>query len=253
MSKQVRTKTQELHRAQHKAAQRDQSRMRLLKWVGALIVIALVVAIAVVAVRAATKEDPPSASGEVVAPAAATSDGAIPVGEGAAPVTLEIYYDYMCPACGAFEAANGAEIDRLLEAGEVRILLRPISFLDEQSNGTEYSTRAANAVATVADGAPRSVWEFHRALYEAQPAEGTSGLTDEQISELAADAGAPPEVVDRFAADTYESWVGYVTDVAFDSGITGTPTLLIDGEEFGGDAYSTGDLTSAIESAAGNE
>ena len=253
MSRQTRIKTQDVLRAQDEAAQRDQSRLRLLKWAGGLIVIGLVVAIIVVVVRAATNEDPPSASGEVVAPAGATSDGAIPVGQRGASVTVEIYYDYMCPACGAFEAANGGELDRLLEAGDVRVLLRPISFLDEQSDGTEYSTRAANAFATVADGAPRSLWGFHRALYEAQPEEGTSGLSDEEISDLAVAAGAPEEVVDRFGAGTHEGWVASVTDAAFDSGITGTPTVLIEGEEFEGDPYSTGDLTSAMKAAAGNE
>lgn len=76
------------------------------------------------------------------------------MGKADAPVTVEIYFDYMCPACGAFEAANGDELDRLLEAGVVRVELRPLSFLDDQSNGTAYSTRAANAIATVADAAP---------------------------------------------------------------------------------------------------
>jgi protein-disulfide isomerase len=35
--------------------------------------------------------------------------------------------------------------------------------------------------------------------------------------------------------------------------VTGTPTIKIDGEVFEGDPYTVGDLTEAIESAAGTQ
>jgi protein-disulfide isomerase len=202
-----------------------------------------------VVIRAAGGDDEPtSASGDVVRPAN-TSDGSIPVGEESAPVTVAIYYDYMCPACGAFEAANGDELDRLLEAGDVRLELRPIAFLDRMSSGTEYSTRSANAIATVANGAPDDVWAFHMALYAKQPEEGSTGLTDEEIAGIATDAGVPQDVVDQFADRTYEPWVASVSQAALDGGVEGTPTVLIDGEQFKGDLYTTGPLTDAIQSA----
>jgi protein-disulfide isomerase len=210
----------------------------------------------VLAVVAATRGDdgPTHATdGTVVVPANANASGAIPVGEPDAPVTVEIYYDYTCPACGAFETANGGELDRLVEDGTVRVELRPISFLDKASSGTEYSTRAANAFATVADGAPDSAWDFHAALYAHQPAEGSKGLSDDEIAAIAQDAGVPADVIDRFTDGTYTGWVASVTEKAFASGIEGTPTVKIDGEVFTGDVYTVGPLTDAIESAAGDK
>jgi protein-disulfide isomerase len=248
MSKQARTRTQEMRKAQQEAAERAAKRRRLLTVIGGLVIIGLVAAIIFVVIRAAGGDDSTSASDDVVTPAN-TSDGAIPVGDESAPVTVTIYYDYMCPACGAFEEANGEELDQLLEAGEVQLELRPISFLDRMSSGTEYSTRSANAVATVADDVPEDVWAFHQALYDEQPEEGSEGLSDEEIATIAVDAGVPQDVVDQFADDTYESWVAAITEQAFDSGIEGTPTILIDGEEFQGDPYTTGPLTDAIQSA----
>jgi protein-disulfide isomerase len=156
----------------------------------------------------------------------------------------------MCPACGRFEAANADELDRLLEKGVARIEMRPIAFLDRASNGTEYSTRTANAIATVADAAPGSVWAFHSALYENQPTESSNGLTDDQIGAIATGAGVPDEVVGRFTADTYRPWVAKVTQQAFDSGVEGTPTVKINGTLFDGDLYTSGPLTKAIEAAA---
>lgn len=252
MSKQARLQTQELRRVQQVEAARRSRRRRILTWVGALVIVSLIGAIVVVVVQAAGRERTlPEVTGEVVTPQHLTPTGGIPVGAADAPVTLEIYFDYMCPACGAFEAANGGELDRLIAEGVVWIELRPIAFLDEQSSGTEYSTRSANAVAVVADAAPDRVWDLHKALYGQQPAEGSEGLSDEQIADIAADAGVPADVVDRFTDGTYVPWVASVTREAFDSGVQGTPTVKIDGVVFKGDVYSVGPLTEAIESAAG--
>ena len=102
-------------------------------------------------------------------------------------------------------------------------------------------------------GAPEQAWAFHGALYENQPKEGTTGLSDDEIAAIARDAGVPSDVVDRFADGTYESWTASVTQKAFDSGIQGTPTVVIDGQQFQGDVYTVGPLTEAIESAASSQ
>jgi len=226
-------------------------RRRILISFGALLIVGLVAAIVVAVVHAAGQERSlPEVAGKVVVPQHLTASGAIAVGAAEAPVTVEVYYDYMCPACGAFESANSGELSRLVADGTARIELRPIAFLDEQSSGTEYSTRAANAIAVVADAAPDHVWDFHTALYENQPAEGSEGLSDEQIAAVATDAGVPADVVDQFTDDVFRPWVASVTQQAFDSGVKGTPTVKIDGALFEGNAFVVGPLTTAIESAA---
>ncbi len=255
MSKQGRIRTQQMREAQRIAQAQQARRRRLVTAIGAVVILGLVAAIVFAVVRTVTGDDDgsPAASGDVVAPANTDASGSFAVGQGDAPVTVEIYYDYMCPACGAFEAANSGELDRLVDEGTARIELRPISFLDEQSQGTRYSTRAANAFATVVHGAPDQAWSFHGALYENQPAEGTKGLSDDEIAAIARDAGVPSDVVDQFGDGTYEAWTASVTEKAFDSGIQGTPTVVIDGEQFQGDVYTVGPLTEAIESAAGSK
>ncbi|WP_028651716.1 DsbA family protein [Nocardioides halotolerans] len=251
MSTHTRARTQAQRQVRQAEEARRARKRRIATAVGALVIVGLVVAIVVVVVQAAGKERTlPEVTGAVVAPANLTATGAVPVGDGAAPVTLEIYYDYMCPACGAFEAANGEELDRLVANGTARIELRPIAFLDEQSRGTEYSTRSAAAFAVVADAAPDRAWAFHTALYAQQPAEGSEGLTDDQIAAIATGAGVPAEAVDRLSDGTYRPWVASVTREAFDSGVQGTPTVKIDGAVFGGNVYQVGPLTEAIEAAA---
>ena len=194
MSKQARLRAQELRRVEQEAAAKRTRRRRIVTTLGALVIAGLVAAIAVVIVRAAgSQRSLPEVTGEVVVPQHLTTNGSIPVGRAAAPVTVQIYYDYMCPACGAFEAANSSELERLVADGTARVELHPIAFLDRLSSGTQYSTRSAAAVAVVADAAPDSVWAFHTALYQHQPAEGSEGLTDEQIADVASGAGVPAD------------------------------------------------------------
>jgi protein-disulfide isomerase len=252
MSKEARIRARELREARARAARRRRNQIRLFTAIGGVVIVGLLAAIITVVINSASRGNKPAvaASGPLVNPANLGSTGAMLVGQATAPVTLEVYLDYMCPACGRFEKANSAEIDRLVKAGTVRLEPRPIAFLDEQSQGTRYSTRAANAVATVVDKAPGSVWAFTTALYDHQPEEGSRGLTSDQIADIARNVGISQDVVGGFEAGTFEPWVAKVTNDAFAAGVKGTPTVKINGKVFSGDAYSTGPLTQAIEAAA---
>jgi protein-disulfide isomerase len=250
VSKQARTLSREVRQARALAEQRARRRRRLLVGGGAIVILGLVVAIAVSLISAAGDDEPSPAAGPVVVPAGATADGGLTVGSADAPVLVEVFLDYMCPFCGRFERANGAELDRLLADGTARLELHLLSFLDEQSSGTRYSTRAANAVATVADRAPDRLLAFHAALYANQPEEGSRGLGDDRIADLARGAGVPDNVVSTFSERTFEPWIVRVTEAAFSSGITGTPTVRINGKPFEGDLYTAGPLTAAVREAS---
>jgi protein-disulfide isomerase len=249
MTKNIRENARALREAQALAERRKRNRTRLLMAVGLITIVGLLVAIVVVAILSSRTTTTSNADGPLVTPASATDDGAIAVGEADAPVTVAVYLDYMCPYCGQFEKANGGELDRLIEEGTVRVELHPMSFLDKASGGTRFSTRAANAVATVAHRAPDKVLAVNRALFDRQPAEGSKGLTDAQIAEIATGAGVPQDVVTSFSALTFEPWVVEATQKAFKAGVSNTPTVKINGEDFAGDLYTVGPLTQAIESA----
>jgi len=217
-----------------------------------VIILALLVAIVISLVNAAGGGSSPQAApsaGPVVTPSTANAGGALVVGRADAPVRLEIFLDYMCPFCGRFERANAAEVNRLVADGTVRLELYPLSFLDRMSSGSRYSTRSANAIATVADRAPDKLLAFNGALFASQPEENTSGLTDDQIATLAASAGVPADVVGTFAERRFESWVASMTDGVMASGVNSTPTVRINGTKFTGDLYTVGPLTQAITSA----
>jgi protein-disulfide isomerase len=250
MSRQARTTAREIRTAKLAAERRKRKVSRLVATGGGVVIVGLLVAIVVSLVNAA-RQDPVAAPESVVKPATATAQGAIMLGNATAPVTVELYLDYMCPFCGRFEQANGAELDRLVADGTLNLKLYPLAFLDKFSAGTRYSTRAANAVATVADRAPDRVVAFNNALFARQPAEGGPGLTDDEIATVAAGAGVAPEVVRLFTDRIFEPWVASATSTVFGTGISGTPTVKINGKVFTGDLYTVGPLTQAVAAARG--
>jgi protein-disulfide isomerase len=205
----------------------------------------------------------PPTIADVKAPAPAGDNGGIPVsGNGAdavgnvgdGDVVLTIYFDFMCPICGNFEQINGEDIATMLADGGTTIEYHPISFLDAKSSGTNYSTRAANAAAVVADKDPEHFAEFVSAMYKDQPAEGSAGRTDAEIAKIATDLGVPKDVADSFTdtvdgsyktgtADsstshdgtwrTFAPWVMAATNqMGTDVGEVSTPTVLINGQKF---------------------
>lgn len=248
MGKQARDRARALRGAQA-AIQAQRSRRRRVWLLGGALILVLLGSIGFAVARAATRPGT-AATGAVVRPAGATEDGALVIGDAGAPVRLAVFVDYLCPFCGRFEHANGAELARLVQDKTVRLELHPLAFLDRMSRGSEYSTRTANAVATVADRAPDRLLAVNQALFDRQPAEGTAGLTDDEIATLAREAGVPAEVVQQFRDRRFRPWVTAATGAAFSGGITGTPTVRIDGEPFTGDLYTVGPLTRAITAAA---
>lgn len=176
------------------------------------------------------------ADGIVTPPADA--DESWPVGAfGDDVVVVTVYSDPICPACAFFEATAGPELEELREAGEVVIDHRVVGNLDGYSQGTRYSTRATQALYTVAEEAPESFLPFFEALFAGQPAEGTTGLTDEQIAEIAREAGVPEDAVAAIGESRFTWWVGEVTDAAREryDGRLLTPTVLLNGEDLAED------------------
>jgi len=220
---------------------------------------------------------------DVTAPAPANDKGGIPVSGdsgddvgvvGDGDVTLTVYFDFMCPICGQFEEINGDDIATLLADGGTTVEYHPISFLDSKSAGTNYSTRAANAAAIVADKAPAQFAKFVTAMYKDQPAEGSAGRTDAEIKKIATDLGVPEEVAATFTTTvdgtfttktddveatkngtwrTMAPWVAAATNqMSTDIGKISTPTVLINGTDFGGAWQTPGALLEAVQAAQGS-
>lgn len=189
-------------------------------------------------------------TGQVATPPAGVVDRyALPRGDADAPVTVTVYEDFMCPFCRQFESASRPLLASYVDAGDARVEYRVLSFLDRASNGTEYSTRSMSALGVVLDTAgPEVAGRFHDLLFENQPEEGSDGLSDDELVDLAVEAGARrADVAVPIEQRKFEQWVVNATDAANQDDVSSTPTVLVDGESLD---YTTIDgLVSELEQA----
>ena len=232
------------------AAERARVERRRRTGIGVVAALLVVLAVVVVIVVQTRRTD---SSAAAATPAGTAEQGtAVVVGRPDAPVAVDVYADFQCPVCARFEATNGETLGNLVDDGQIALRYRPMAFLDRAST-TDYSTRALNAAAVVLDSAgPEAFVAFHDLLFADQPEEGTAGLTDDQLIGYAEQAGATgPEVAAGIRDRTFEDWTARVTEEASKAGITGTPTVLVDGEVLDPAELTPDGLTSAVAAAAG--
>ncbi|WP_166982861.1 DsbA family protein [Paramicrobacterium fandaimingii] len=263
--------------------ERHEKRERRVRWAwqgGIGLVILAVVAIVVVVIVTSMKPATAAAG-----PKNMISDGILFTSEGGQPTPVEtpameegasptptdysqysdaanvvVYLDYMCPYCGQFEQANGEMLNQLTASGDITLEIHPIAFLNNLSQGTEYSTRSANAMAAVANYQPEAFLDANTALFANQPAENSEGLTDDEIWSTLQSAGVTDENVKKaMDNEEFSKWVGEVTDRAMDENLpyldepaplSGTPTVIINGALYEGSITDTGALAQAIQQAA---
>jgi protein-disulfide isomerase len=188
-------------------------------------------------VLASQKDD---TAGAATPPGTVDNGTAFAVGDG--PVTVDVYEDFMCPICHQFEQQSGATLQQLVSAKKVTVRYHPIAILDDKSNGTRYSTRAAGAVAAAAGEG--KFLQYHQVLFDNQPAEGSDGLDAAKLIELGKTAG----LGDTFAAAVndgrYDGWATKVTEESSKRGVVGTPTVLVNGKQL--QSPTPAALTSAV-------
>ena len=177
-------------------------------------------------------------------PSVAVDEGtAFAVGTG--PIKIDIYEDFICPACGQFESGAGATIDQLVAANKVTVQYHPIAILDRASS-TEYSTRSAAASAAAAQGGKFA--EYHKVLFANQPEEGSAGLDNAKLIELGKSVGLTDAAfADAVDAGTYKAWATKVTDTAAARKVNSTPTVLVGGQPL--ENRTAAGLTAAVTAA----
>ncbi|GGF47573.1 hypothetical protein GCM10010922_24270 [Microbacterium sorbitolivorans] len=142
------------------------------------------------------------------------------------PIAIDVYFDYMSPDAGVIEQNLAPQIYELMDEGVVTLTYHPLSLIPNESNGSQYSTRAAAAAMCVVSEAPEAFRTFNTALLTAQPEIGTEGPTDEELAKIASDAGAPG-LDDCISDHTYAPWIGEATTRATSSDLPDTDGIRV--------------------------
>lgn len=174
----------------------------------------------------------PVAAAGVQYPVAAQGDTVV-TGSPQAPVTIDVYEDFMCPVCGQFEKLYHQQLAQAAADGKAKVVYHPVAILDELSAPPGYSTLAAGATycATQANIYPR----FHDSLFAAQPTEGGHGWTSAQLQQLGRSLGASDAFMGCVQAGAKQRVATATTNARqYISGLRpdhrfGTPSVVVNG------------------------
>jgi protein-disulfide isomerase len=233
---------QAARRAATRAPVQRRSRFGLVQ----ITLIAVIAGLVLIGVAIVSNTKPPAAPIDVIrgsAPSGIPASGLV-LGKADAPVTVELFEDFQCPAClhwgtNVFPTLASHE----LADGTVKVLFHGYAFLGPES------VDAAKA-AWAADQQGR-FWDMWATLYANQGLHENAGFFARDRLVAMADLIGLDHA--RFLADidsaAAASAVSASSASAVAAGITGTPSLVINGTRFDGAGYT--DLSTAIAAARG--
>ena len=155
-----------------------------------------------------------------------------------APV-LDVFEDFDCPVCKDMHAKVDGTIQKLAREGKVKVVFHTVTIFQDEPMRSN-SIRAAAAARCV----PEANWlAFRDEVYAMQPAPHgeASGFTVEELARAARKAGASVD-----SCVTSQSYAkAHVAETA-KIRLEGTPTVLLDGQLLGNEAFDPVALEQAI-------
>lgn len=156
-------------------------------------------------------------------------------GRPGAPVTIDVYEDFLCSGCVALEDRYGDRLVRAAAGGQALVRYHPVAMLDDESEPAGYSSRAALAALCAARyGVFPAV---HASLFGTPPERSSPSWTGAQLAALGDTLGAGQGFARCLRDDGGEQRVAAATQLAArriaelrGDGRYGIPTVLVDGE-----------------------
>ncbi|HEY2099215.1 MAG: hypothetical protein QOI50_7491 [Pseudonocardiales bacterium] len=180
-----------------------------------------------------------SSQTQVAATYTTAVQGAVVVAGKQAANTVDVYEDFLCPICGRFESNSGGDLTKAINDGKIQVRYHPVAILNRATSPTGYSLRAASAAICAADAGFFPA--YHKQLFADQPAEGSAGLTDQQLIDEATKAGATPPasfnqcvITGKYKLAVTNETSRAAKDASLRSpGSTGfgTPTVMVNGKK----------------------
>lgn len=163
--------------------------------------------------------------GEIVTPTPAlrpAAQGRV-LGEPTAPVLIELYEDFQCPACTVFTRTTEPRLlQDFVATGIARLAFRQFPFIGPES------LRAAEA-SLCADAQGR-FWDYHDLLFANQAGENQGAFSDRRLSAFAESLGLDMEAFEScFNDSTYRDEVFAEFQAGRELGVNSTPTVVVNG------------------------
>ncbi|MFB6109398.1 MAG: thioredoxin domain-containing protein [Halodesulfurarchaeum sp.] len=154
------------------------------------------------------------------------------MGTAEAPLTITYFGSWKCPYCAKFSTGFLRQLLADYVAPEkIAIKYRNLTYLGGSAFLGPDAPAAARAGLAVWNTDPQSYWAYHEYVMRHQPPEDERWATAETLVSFARKAGVsdPGAIRRAITEQKYEEALRATTDAATAAGVSGTPTLVIDG------------------------
>jgi protein-disulfide isomerase len=166
------------------------------------------------------------------------------LGDPQAPVLVEVFEDFQCPACRRFnEAIEPPIIDAYVATGKARLAFLQYPFIGNES------LQAAKASLCAAE--LNRFWDYKEILFANQTGENVGAFLDSRLVAFAESIGIDAEDFRAcLNSDRYDETIAAEFQRGNEMGTTGTPSVFVNGVQVApGFVPSVEQLTQAIEAA----
>ena len=171
------------------------------------------------------------------------------MGEASAPVLIEVWEDFQCPACQTYSAeVEPLIVENYVVPGKVRYVFRQFPFLDERVASNE-SQQSANASMCAAE--QERFWDYHDMLFANWDGENRGAFSDKRLVAFAEALGLDMDRFNScFQANRYREEISQDKSDGQQAGVTGTPSVFVDGQQLTpGFVPSYQDIAAAVDDA----
>lgn len=166
-----------------------------------------------------------------------------------APVKIDVWEDFQCPACRQYtEDAERQVITNYVATGKVYYVFHNFPFIDSGAI-TQESHQAANAAMCAADQG--RFWDYHDMLFLNWSGENEGAFTDKRLAAFAQALNLDMNAFNScFRENRFKSQIDADLAAGRAKGVTGTPSLFVNGTEVNpGFVPSYADVSKAVEAA----
>ena len=146
-----------------------------------------------------------------------------------APVTIEEWADFQCPACGTFARTTEPQLVATYVArGQLRIVYRHFAFLGPESQWAAEASECADEQG--------KFWEFHDRLFASQAGENRGTFSKDNLKRMGEALGLGPSFAACVDSGRHAQRVRDDTKVGEGRGVRATPTLFVQDRKIEGAA-----------------
>src|SRR5678815_1368559 len=141
-------------------------------------------------------------------------------GSDSAPITIEEWADFQCPACGMFARTTEPQlVTTYVSQGQVKIVYRHFAFLGPESQWAAEASECADE-----EG---KFWEFHDRLFASQAGENRGTFSKDNLKRIGEALGFSPAFAACVDSGRHAQRVRDETQVGQRKDVRATPTLFV--------------------------